>query len=225
MKPILFLFTGMFFATLAGAEISIVRDTPEYYNFTVESPDRPVRLTLTLKNFPLEAGKNYWVTSSYQYAECVAAAKNGELDIAFPPVLRTAVTVAPFSGNLLPGGSFEDASAWLLEQKSGIMPVNGDRGTDGHYGRLLGKNRCVRYRRNKDRWPEASDEKGFEPRCPAGGIPAEDCIAAGYGIPSERILYTAQRRFRDNAVSVDGNYRSGGQDTGRAGPQHQSGDY
>lgn len=139
MKPILFLFTGMFFATLAGAEISIVRDTPEYYNFTVESPDRPVRLTLTLKNFPLEAGKNYWVTSSYQYAECVAAAKNGELDIAFPPVLRTAVTVAPFSGNLLPGGSFEDASAWLLEQKSGIMPVNGDRGTDGHYGRLLGK--------------------------------------------------------------------------------------
>ena len=139
MKPILFLFTGVFFATLAGAEISIVRDTPEYYNFTVESPDRPVRLTLTPKNFPLEAGKNYWVTSSYQYAECVAAAKNGELDIAFPPVLRTAVTVAPFSGNLLPGGSFEDASAWLLEQKSGIMPVNGDRGTDGHYGRLLGK--------------------------------------------------------------------------------------
>ena len=37
MKPILFLFTGVFFATLAGAEISIVRDTPEYYNFTVES--------------------------------------------------------------------------------------------------------------------------------------------------------------------------------------------
>ena len=63
MKPILFLFTGVFFATLAGAEISIVRDTPEYYNFTVESPDRPVRLTLTPKNFPLEAGKNYWVPS------------------------------------------------------------------------------------------------------------------------------------------------------------------
>ena len=29
MKPILFLFTGVFFATLAGAEISIVRDTPD----------------------------------------------------------------------------------------------------------------------------------------------------------------------------------------------------
>lgn len=134
MKKRIVLSLSLMCVLCGAATPTEVKDTPAYYQFTAESPDQPIKLSLRPQNFPIRSGRQYWADSTYQYGAAFTAKVDGELDIEFPAVLRTAITVSPFPGNLAPAFGKD----WTSEQKSGIMPVNGDRGIDGHFGNRLG---------------------------------------------------------------------------------------